>query len=162
MDLESMTKEQLIKEVKRLNKLLYHKKAARLSWKNIMKGCLGLRKGPGYWSNGHFLFINDIEIPKALESLNGLYISEIDVPLLSLYDATIDRTPTMPDQFTENEKGEIVMPNGTRFDKKYIKMLDKLVPGYRLCPAAPGVRAAATIALDDKFIGCLMPLGGKG
>lgn len=79
MEYIEMSKEELIKEIEKLNKKLYQKKVARLSWKKIMNR--RLVKGPDYWSNGHFALYNHIAIPEAVNKLKDLYPTNTDVKL---------------------------------------------------------------------------------
>ena len=159
MDYQAMTKEDLIKEIEKLNKKLYHKQAARLSWKKIMSDKLVY--GPDYWSNGHFALKNIIPIPEAVSKLKDLYPRDTDVELEVLIGKNEDgkekeQTPTDKKLWKEGDNKQIITEHGAQFQKIYTDVLEKLVPGYSL--RLTGYMSPALIYKDGDMIGLLMPL----
>ena len=149
-----MSREELISEIEKLNKKLNHKKTARLSWKKI----IGYRlvKGPDYWSNGHFALYNTIPIPEAVNKLKGLYPSEIDAPLDNIFNVNDDRKESNKEAWTDTEDGNIMTEHGVKFAKLYLRMLEKLVPGFTL-KVAEGFKPAL-IYSKGEMVGLLMPM----
>lgn len=156
MRYQDMSKEQLLKEVVKLDKQLNQKKVERLSWKKIMAGTLC--KGPGYWSNGHFALINDIEIPKAALNLVGLMERTPDTEMQALVGDK-ERKETDRSQWkeiTESNMVKVVTEHGVKFQKLYITMLDKLIPGFVL--KVLDNESPAVIEKDGQVMGVLMPV----
>jgi hypothetical protein len=158
MNYEQMTKEELIKEVKKLENRLNRKKAERLPWKKIMNDTLA--KGPDYWSNGHFLLKNSIEIPKAVLALKGLCERTPETTVSELMGnndrKTSDREAWSELENDENSDVKTMTEYNVSFNKLYITMLDKLVPGFTL--EVKDDRTPAIIQKDGELIGVLMPL----
>jgi hypothetical protein len=153
MNYEEMSREELIKEIEKLNKKLNRKQVARLSWKKIMNG--SIVKGPDYWSNGHFALYNNIEIPQPVLDLQMLDERTTDLTLTALLNEVSRHVAVLRVVGEGDEKGKILTEHDVKFTKHYIDMLDKLTPGYTLKVGGPS--DAAIIELDGKMIGILMP-----
>ena len=159
MEYAEMSKEELITVIEKLNKKLYHKQAARLSWKKIMGG--KLVTGLDYWSNGHFALKNIIPMPEAVNKLKDLYPRDTDVKLDVLIGKDEDgkekeQTPTNKDLWKEGDTKQIITEHGAQFQKIYTDMLEKLVPGYEL--KLTGYMSPALIYRNGTMLGLLMPL----
>lgn len=152
MNFEDMSKEELIKLCIKQDKALNKKKVERLSWKKIM--CGQIVRGPDYWSNGHFLLDNSIEIPAAVLALKGLYDRTTGLEFSAVM-GEVKRSTSNPYNWTE-EDGNIVTENRRGFARRYINMLNKIVPGFTL-ETAPDFKAA-TIVKDGQIVGLLMPI----
>ena len=156
MNYQDMTKEQLIKEIEKLNKKLYHKKTGRLAWKKLMNG--QMVKGQGFWSNGHFAFLDGIEKPEAINKLIGLYEKETEINFDTLIGDKQGKIQAMSDLTERGEyKDRLYSLDGISFQKQYIKMIDKLIPDFQL-----EVRGnlPAIIKRENKIVGLLMPMRG--
>lgn len=161
MEYKEMTKEELITVIEKLNKKLYHKQAARLSWKKLMNGTLAT--GADYWSNGHFALYNTVPMPEAINKLKDIYPREVESSLESLITSQ-ERTPTNKDLWIEREGTdtrfkEIVTEHGQRFQASYIAMIEKLIPDFSL--ELTGEMAPALIYSKGELMGLLMPLRDK-
>ncbi|MCK5603674.1 hypothetical protein KAR91_17440 [Candidatus Pacearchaeota archaeon] len=154
MEYTEMSKEELIKEIEKLNKKLYQKKVSRLSWKKIMND--RLVKGPNYWSNGHFALYDTVPIPEAVNKLKSLYPSEIDSPLETIFNESDERKESDKTLWTDTEDGQTMTEHGVKFQKIYLAMLEKLIPGYTLRVAQDFV--TALIYKDGELMGLLMPM----
>lgn len=153
MEYTEMSKEELIKVIEKLNKKLYHKQAARLSWKKITNH--RLVTGSDYWSNGHFALYNTIPMPEAVNKLKDLYPNDTETSLEALIN-TEERTPTDKELWKENDNKEMVTEHGQRFQKLYTDMLEKLIPGYEL--KLTGDMSPGLIYSKGAMVGLLMPL----
>ena len=159
MEYAEMSKEELITVIEKLNKKLYHKKAARLSWKKIMGG--KLVTGPDYWSNGHFALKNVIPMPEAINKLKDLYPRDTETSLDELIGQSRggepkEQTLTNKDLWKENDNKEIVMENEIKFQKLYIDVLEKLIPDFTM--QFTGAMNPALIYSKGELMGLLMPL----
>lgn len=156
MDFENLTKEELIKLCIKQDKALNKKKIERLSWKKIMNGTFV--KGPGYWSNGHFALKNKIAIPAAITALKNLYwTGPVETTLETLLgdkEHKADDREHWTNETLSSGMNIVRTKSGVGFQKLYITVLDKMVPGFSLEVAAEG---PAIIKLKGETVGLLMP-----
>lgn len=127
---------------------------SRVSWKDIMDG--SLVKGPDYWSNGHFLLLDDIEMPKYVATSKNLHERKVTAEIYTLMRDSDKMTVSNPEAWLiDYDKGLVIAEEDICFDLRYINAISKLVPGFTLL-LADKVSAAA-IKKDGKVVGCLMP-----
>lgn len=150
-----MSKDELIKEIEKLNKKLYHKQVARLSWKKIMDD--RLVKGPNYWSNGHFALYDAIPIPEAVNKLKDLYHINVNAGLETIFNESDERKESDKEAWIDAEDGNTITEHGVKFQKIYLKMLEKLIPGFTLKVECEEFKPAL-IYSKGEMVGLLMPM----
>lgn len=155
MEYAEMSKDDLIKEIEKLNKKLYHKQAARLSWKKIIGH--RLVKGPNYWSNGHFALYDTVPMPEAINKLKDLYPSDIDSSLKEIFNIEDERKESDKEAWTDTEDGQILTEHGVKFQKIYLNMLKKLIPDFTLKVTSEEFKPAL-IYSKGELVGLLMPM----